>query len=218
MGTATVWTSSQAESWNMTERIPMSSNPGSTNHAGAEPLDADPSGQDPAATDPGADGKVQLQLAIFDVTRNAKGKAQDEIREMLRSEFARRGIESPPATWLDSVASSAFYGEPYIVDLPSAVAADAVVPAPAEDVREGLASRRRLRQEKLPAGILPAQSEWNVPANEVTGGSTPAAPLKPRAGWPGGAILALAALAAAAVVAVAAARASRRPTGSARRS
>jgi hypothetical protein len=204
MGTATVWTSSQADGWTTTERIPMSSDPGSTNQANGEPLGADPSGQDPAAVDPGEDSKVQLQLAIFDVTRNAKGKNQDEIRDMLRTEFSRRGIASPPATWLDSVASSAYYGEPYIVDLPAAVAADALVPAPTEDVRQGLASRRRLRQEKLPPGIFPAPAEWNIPANEVTGGSARTVSLP---GRKGAAALALAALAAAAVVAVVAIRA-----------
>jgi hypothetical protein len=151
----------------------MSSDPGRTNHAGGEPLDVDPTGQDPAAVDPGGDWKVQLQLAIFDVTRKANGRNQGEIRDMLLAEFRRRGIESPPGTWLDSVASSAHYGEPYIVDLPAAVAADAMEPAPTEDVRDRLAARRELRQEKLPEGILPAPSEWNVPATEVTGGSTP---------------------------------------------
>ena len=133
----------------------MSSNPGSTNQAGGEPLDVDPTGQDPAAVDPGEDWKMQLQLAIFDVAPKAEGKNEDEIRDMLLAEFRRRGIESPPGTWLDSVASSAFYGEPYIVDLPAAVAADAVEPAPTEDVRERLAARRELQQEKLPRGNPP---------------------------------------------------------------
>ncbi|MFF1883329.1 hypothetical protein ACFVVC_17890 [Pseudarthrobacter sp. NPDC058196] len=179
----------------------MSSNPGNT-QAGGEPLDEDPTGQDPTAVDPGEDWKVQLQLAIFDVTRNAKGRNQDEIRDLLLAEFSRRGIESPPGTWLDSVASSAHYGEPYIVDLPAAVAADALEPAPTEDVREGLAARRELRHEKLPDGILPAPSEWNIPANEVTAGSTPKASLT---GRNGAAVLAAAAaaVAAAALVAVA---------------
>ena len=86
----------------------MSSNPDGTNQAGGEPLDVDPTGQDPAAVDPGEDWKMQLQLAIFDVTPNAVGKNEDEIRDMLLAEFRRRGIHSPPGTWLDSVASSAF--------------------------------------------------------------------------------------------------------------
>jgi hypothetical protein len=211
--------SSQPDGWTTTERTPMSSNPGSTNQAGGEPLDVDPTGQDPAAVDPGEDWKMQLQLAIFDVAPNAEGKNEDEIRDMLLAEFSRRGIESPPGTWLDSVASSAFYGEPYIVDLPAAVAADAVEPAPTEDVRERLASRRELQQEKLPEGILPAPSEWNIPANEVTGGSTPSLPLKSRAGSNGATVLALAAAGlAAAVLAVVAARVSRRPTSDSRRS
>jgi hypothetical protein len=208
--------SSQPDGWTTTERNPMSSNPGSTNQAGGEPLDVDPTGQDPAAVDPGEDWKMQLQLAIFDVAPNAEGKNEDEIRDMLLAEFRRRGIESPPGTWLDSVASSAFYGEPYIVDLPAAVAADLVEPAPTEDVRERLASRRELQQEKLPAGILPAPSEWNIPANEVTGGSSRRVSLP---GRNGATVLALAAAGlAAAVLAVVAARVSRRPTSDSRRS
>ena len=191
----------------MTEGTAMSTNPGSTNHAGAESADVDPTGQDPSATDPMADEKVRLQLAIFEVTRDAGGKSLSEIREMLLAAFSRHGVEPPPGTWVESVASSAFYGEPYIVDLNAAVAADAVVPAPNDDVRERLASRRELQEEKLPAGIFPASDEWNVPGGENAGGSTRTPSLATLTRWESGAILALAALAAAAVVAVIAVRA-----------
>lgn len=136
------------------------------------PLNTDPVEQDPSAKDPAADEKVQLQLAIFEVTQVARGKSLGEIQQMLRAAFSRRGVEPPSGIWLDSVASAAFYGEPYIVDLPAAVAADGVVPAPNEKVRRRLASRRRLRQQRLPAGIFPSPAEWEVTDNEVTGGST----------------------------------------------
>ncbi len=145
----------------------MSFNPDRTDHANPEPLNPDPTRQDPSATDPGADAKLQLQLAIFDVTRDAQGKSLEDILESLRSAFAAHGVESPPNTWLESVASSAFYGQPYIIDFPAAIAADAAVPAPNEDVRERLAFRRRLRREKLPAGTFPSPAEWEVPANEI---------------------------------------------------
>lgn len=201
----------------MTEGIPMSTNPGSTDHAGGEPAGMDPALQAPGAGDPMADGKVRLQLAIFDVTRDAGGKSLSEIQEMLLAAFSRHGVEPPPGTWVESVASSAFYGEPYIVDISAAVAADAMVPAPNEDVRERLAARRGLQQEKLPAGILPAPDEWNIPANEVTGGSASPAALQSLTGWKSGAILGLAALAAAAVVAVVAVRAGTGRTGTGRR-
>ncbi|MGN8129118.1 hypothetical protein [Arthrobacter sp. RC1.1 241] len=160
---------------------------------------ASPSG----STDPAADEKVRLQLAIFEVTREADGKSMAEIRGMLRAAFSRHGVDAPPATWVESVASSAFYGEPYIVDLSAAVAADALVPAPDGDVRERLAARRELQQEKLPAEIFPAPSEWNIPATQTTSGSTRTVSLTR---WDSSVVLAAAALAAA-VVAVIAVRA-----------
>jgi hypothetical protein len=200
----------------------MSTNPGSTNQAGARPNDMDPARQDPArqdpaASDPMADEKVQLQLAIFEVTRDAEGKSLEEIREMLLAAFSRHGVEPPPGTWVESVASSAFYGEPYIVDLSAAVAADAVVPAPNDDVRERLASARELQQEKLPAGIFPAPDEWKLSPDEVTttgpGHQRRGAfrVLAPAAGA-SRRLLTAAGLAAAVLVALVAARASRRPT------
>lgn len=193
----------------------MSSDPGRTNHAGGEPLDVDPTGQDPAVVDPEAhdpdgEAKLKLQLAIFDVIRRgATGKSLDEIREMLLTAFAARDVAPPPFTWVESAASSAFYGEPYIIDYPTAIAADDLEAAPDEAVRERLAARRKLRGTQLPQGILPAPSEWQIPANEVTGGGTRQAT---QAGRNGAAVLALVALAAGAV-AVVALRLSRRPTG-----
>jgi len=151
----------------MTEGTAMSTNPGSRNQGG-EQVAVDPALQDPTATDPLADEKVRLQLAIFEVTREADGKGIGAIRDMLRAAFARHGVETPPATWVESVASSAFYGEPYIVDLEAAVTADTIVPAPNEEVRERLASRRRLQQEKLPAGIFPTREDWELSPDEVT--------------------------------------------------
>lgn len=155
----------------------MTTNPTSTNPAPAgagdpRPLTVDPTGQDPGATDPAAAEKVRLQVAIFEVTKESGGKSQQQIRDMLLSAFARHGVQSPPGTWLDSVASAAFYGEPYIIDIPAALAAEGTVPAPNEDVRERLASRRRLRKEKLPPGILPAPTDWDVPDNQVTHATT----------------------------------------------
>lgn len=194
----------------------MSSNPGSSNRANREPLDTDPTGQDPTAVDPMEDEKVQLQLAIFEVTRDAEGRGLDEIREMLLAAFSRRGVEAPPGTWVESVASSAFYGEPYIVDLDAAVTADTIVPAPNDDVRERLASRRELRQEQLPPGIFPAPSEWELTPDEVTavGPDSPrratARALVPAAGV-SRRLLAVAGIAAALLVALVAVRASRRP-------
>lgn len=170
----------------------------------------------PGTNEPEEDSHVQLQLAIFDVTRDAEGTDLEEIKERLRAEFARRGVQSPPATWLDSVASAAFYGKPYIVDLPSALAADDAVPAPTGDVREQLELRRELRNEKLPPGTLPAASEWKLSPDEVTtAGSAPSpggppahSPEKSAAGFRP--LLVAATLAAAVVLAFAAARASRR--------
>lgn len=96
----------------------MNTSPDSTNPADTRPLDPDPTGQDPSATDPTAKGKMLLQSVIFEVTREAGGRSLPEIRDMLQAGFARRGVEAPTNIWLDSVASAAFYGEPYIIDLP----------------------------------------------------------------------------------------------------
>ncbi|MFC0456015.1 hypothetical protein ACFFGR_05535 [Arthrobacter liuii] len=149
----------------------MSNEPGDAYRANPEPLNPDPTGQDPSAKDPAAGAKLRLQLAIFDVTRHAQGKSFDVILESLRSAFAAQGVGTPPGTWLESVASSAFYGEPYIIDFPAAVAADDAEPAPNKDIRDRLASRRELRElreEKLPAGTFPSARDWNVPADAVT--------------------------------------------------
>ncbi|MBX7445075.1 MULTISPECIES: hypothetical protein [unclassified Arthrobacter] len=195
----------------------MSSTAGSTDPASAVPAHLSSDGLDPSAKDHAFDEKLRLQLAIFEVTRDAGGKGLSEIREMLLAAFARHGVEPPPGTWVESVASSAFYGEPYIVDFPAAVAADEMVPAPNDEVRERLASQRQLQQEKLPAGIFPSRADWNIPGNEVSRGSTRTLSLTRQEG---GTVLVVAALVAAAVVAVVAVRAGtgRRPTGSGPRS
>jgi hypothetical protein len=199
----------------MTERKAMNTNPPSNGPVNAEPLAVDPSGQDPAATDPATDAKLQLQLAIFEVTKDGQGKSLDEIMGRLRSAFAAHGVQTPPTTWLESVASSVFYGAPYILDFPAAVAADAAVPAPTDHVRDLLASRRELRQEKLPAGTFPSPADWQVPATEVTrtgtSGHAHQVRVSRRSGGPG-VVLAAVGLAVAVVVAVLAVRgSSRRP-------
>ncbi|MFF2344605.1 hypothetical protein [Pseudarthrobacter sp. NPDC058119] len=184
----------------------MSSETGSTN-ANSEAVPGtsqDPAVLDPDAQDPDAEEKLRLQLAIFDVSRDAEGRSLEEIRDTLLSAFAARGVAAPPATWVESVASSAFYGEPYIIDYPTAIAADNLEPAPNPEVRERLAARRELREVQLPAGIFPSREEWNIPANEGTGaGSTRT--LSP-AGWEGRAVLVMASLAAVAIAAVVAIR------------
>ncbi|MHC6592258.1 hypothetical protein [Arthrobacter sp. C152] len=171
-------------------------------------------GSTSGSTDQVMDEKVRLQLAIFEVTRDAGGRGLGEIREMLLAAFARHGVEPPPGTWVESVASSAFYGEPYIVDLSAAVAADAITPAPDGEVRERLASRRRLQQEKLPPGIFPSPAEWNIPGGTARGSTRTLSLTRREAGM----VLAVAALVAAAVVAVVAARAARPRARAGRRS
>jgi hypothetical protein len=155
---------------NVDRKDPMSSETGSTdpNSEAVPGTSQDPAVLDPDAQDPDAEEKLRLQLAIFDVSRDAGGRGLQEIREMLLSAFAARGVAAPPATWVESVASSAFYGEPYIIDYPTAIAADDLEPAPNPEVRERLAARRELREVQLPPGIFPSQEEWNIRANEVT--------------------------------------------------
>jgi hypothetical protein len=193
----------------------MNTNPHNARSVNAKPLTVDPTGQDPAAKDPAADAKLQLQLAIFEVTKDAQGKSLDEILDRLRSAFAAHGVQTPPTTWLESVASSVFYGAPYIIDLPAAVAADAAVPAPSRDVRDQIASRRELREERLPAGTFPSPTDWQMPASEITHTGTAGRAHQVHVSRPSGrtrAVLAAVGLVAAAVVAaLAVRRSSRRP-------
>lgn len=146
----------------------MSSSHGNVNPANVKPLDPDPAGRDPSAEDPGGRQKALLQSVIFEVARETEGRSLADIRDMLQSGFARAGVAAPTNAWLDSVASAAFYGEPYIIDLPAALAADAAVAAPTAGLRERLATRRELRKEKLPAGIFPPASAWELADSEVT--------------------------------------------------
>lgn len=187
----------------------MKADPNKSGDVNAELPTEDPTGQDPAAADPDAEVKLQLQLAIFEVSKDSKGKSLSEIVENLRTVFAAHGVQEPPITWLESVASSAFYGEPYIIDYPTAVAADEVLPAPNEEVRNRLASRRELRTEELPPGIFPSASDWKVPDIGARGGAAPDE-VSPRA-TRGAVILGvIGAVIAATFVAVRSARASRR--------
>lgn len=140
----------------------------------AVPLEGEPAGQDPTVNVPAADVKLQLQLAIFEASKGSEGKSLAEILERLRSAFAARGVAEPPATWLESVASSAFYGEPYLIDFPTAVAADSTVPAPNQEVRNRLAGRRELRAEKLSPGIFPSRDDWDVPIIKSPEAANPA--------------------------------------------
>ncbi|WP_445153789.1 hypothetical protein ACTWLI_10385 [Arthrobacter sp. Hor0625] len=187
----------------------MNADPNKSGDVNAELPTEDPTGQDPAAADPAAEVKLQLQLAIFEVSKDSKGKSLSEIVENLRTVFAAHGVQEPPITWLESVASSAFYGEPYIIDYPTAVAADEVVPAPNEEVRNRLASRRELRTEELPPGIFPSASDWNVPDVGTRGGAAPDE-VSPPAMRAAVILAAVAAVIAATVVVVKSARTSRR--------
>lgn len=145
----------------------MSTSPGNANPP-AQALNRDPTGQDPGAKDTTADEKALLQAAIFEVTRKADGSSLPGIKDRLQTEFARRGVQAPTPMWLDAVASAAFHGEPYIIDLPAALAAEAAVPAPNQEIRERLAARRELREEQLPPGIFPPASAWELDDNDVT--------------------------------------------------
>lgn len=167
-------TPSERDAENHDERKPMNTDPSKSGAVNAEPLKGDPAGQDPTGRVPAADVKLQLQLAIFEASKDSKGKSLAEILEKLRSAFAARGVAEPPATWLESVASSAFYGEPYLIDFPTAIAADSAVPAPNQEVRNRLAGRRELRAEKLPPGIFPSRDDWDVPIIESPEAVNPA--------------------------------------------
>lgn len=105
---------------------------------------------------------VQRQLAIFDVVRRARGKTLAEVKSMLVKAFAERGLSRQPAVWVDAVASEAAYGKSYIVDLPSAVAADSITNAPDPRVEDILRGRRDLRLEGT-------ESAGNQPPGDALG-------------------------------------------------
>lgn len=111
---------------------------------------------------PARSENVQRQLAIFDVARKAHGRSLPEIKKMLTDAFARRGLSRQPGPWLDAVASEALYGEPYIVDLPAAVAADTEVNAADPQIHEALRRRRVLRASGA------AMASRSVPSTDTT--------------------------------------------------
>ena len=146
----------------------MKTDPSKSGAVNAEPLKGDPAGKDPTVQVPAADVKLQLQLAIFEASKGSKGKSHAEILERLRSALAARGVAEPPPTWLESVASSAFYGKPYLIDFPTAIAADSAVPAPNQEVRiasQAAASfgRKSFRPESSPPGMTGTCPSSNLP-------------------------------------------------------
>lgn len=122
-------------------------------------------------------GNVQRQLALFEVARQARGKDMAEIRGMISSAFARRQLPNPPGPWLDAAATEAHYGEPYIVDLPAAVAVDELLPVSDPNLEATLSSRRRVRQaEGLPTGLTQkprAAAPSTAPADTTEAGAVP---------------------------------------------
>jgi len=144
---------------------------------------AGPRAAEPENRDLEADARVGLQTSIFEATRGAKGLPLEEILQRLRAAFATRGVKAPPLTWLEAVASSAVYGEPYIIGFPSAIAADELVPAPNKEVRERIEDRRELHAEAPPSGTFPNPAEWNLPGGGSAGEDSPSlnSPMLPRA-------------------------------------
>lgn len=111
---------------------------------------------------------VQRQLAIFQVAGHAAGKSASEIRTMLEKALAEQGLLNEPAPWLDAVVAAAAYGEPYIVDLPSAVVAESVEAAPDLHVQQTLLQRRLLRESEDSTRYLPEPRAITPPSEEGT--------------------------------------------------
>jgi hypothetical protein len=118
-------------------------------------------------TEPVQPGNVQRQLAIFNIVKRAQGRSMAEIQQMLRDAFARRRLSIPSGTWLDAVATEASYGKPYLVDLPSAVAADNIMAAPDPQVEEDLQLRRRLRASETSPSQRPGRTGNAAPRSRV---------------------------------------------------
>jgi hypothetical protein len=119
-------------------------------------------------TEPVQPGNVQRQLVIFNIVRRARGRSMAEIQQMLRDAFARRRLPIPSGTWLDAVATEAAYGKPYLVDLPSAVAADNIMTAPDPEVEEDLQRRRRLRASETSPSQQPGRTGNAAPRSRAS--------------------------------------------------
>ena len=118
---------------------------------------------------------VQRQLAIFQVAGHAAGKGASEIKAMLEKALAEQGLLNEPAPWLDAVAAAAAYGEPYIVDLPSAVVAESIAAAPDRHVQQTLLQRRLLRESEDstrdlsgPRAVTPPREEGKISGGDST--------------------------------------------------
>lgn len=84
---------------------------------------------------------VEFQQAIIEVARHGRGKKANEIVQMLRAAFARRRLPSPPGPWMESVASEAARGKPYVVDVPTAKAMGSTLDAPGAYAQDAPARR-----------------------------------------------------------------------------
>lgn len=84
---------------------------------------------------------VEFQQAIIEVARRGRGKKANEIVQMLRAAFARRRLPAPPGPWMESVASEAARGKPYVVDVPTAKAMGSTLDAPGAYAQDAPARR-----------------------------------------------------------------------------
>ncbi|MFD1212158.1 hypothetical protein ACFQ36_08895, partial [Arthrobacter sp. GCM10027362] len=90
---------------------------------------------------PATGHNIDRQLAIVKVARRARGRDIEEIKAMLREEFSRLGLPQQPGTWLEAVASEAWYGKPYVIDLGALEAATALVETSGQPVEQVLAGQ-----------------------------------------------------------------------------
>ncbi len=118
-----------------------------------------------------ADRRVLRQQLIFEVAREARGRPPAEIKAMLREAFARHDLPAQPGSWLDAVASEASYGKAYVIDIPSAAAADRSVGTPDAAVADDIEYFRGLDQPAV-ASVPGASAAGATPSPGGAGSDT----------------------------------------------
>ncbi len=118
-----------------------------------------------------ADRRVLRQQLIFEVAREARGRPPAEIKAMLREAFARHDLPAQPGSWLDAVASEASYGKAYVIDIPSAAAADRSVGTPDAAVADDIEYFRGLDQPAV-ASVPGAGAAGATPSPGGAGSDT----------------------------------------------
>lgn len=70
---------------------------------------------------------VDLQLAVFEVAKTARGEPVHEVRRKLAEAIIGMRVTPPSGLWLDAAATSASLGYPYIISNEARWGAEAIL-------------------------------------------------------------------------------------------